>query len=160
MIRVYLDTNVLLNVWFKEKDPKTGAKLWEASLQVLKLVESGRIEGVVSIFTLMESAHVFKRNGISPEKVKDIEDVGIEVYIPNELVLIDAFSFQLKLGTDPYDSVALASALASGCDVLITRDREFRKKAEGQIRILSPEEFLEWFLGSGENDFEDSYPKG
>ena len=144
MIRAYIDTNVLLNVWFKEEDPKTEEKPWNAPLQILKLGERGKIEGVVSIFTLMESAHVFERNKLNPEKVKEIEDVGIEVYIPNELVLIDAFSFQLKLGTDPYDSVALASALASECDVLITRDEDFRKKADGQITILSPEEFLEW----------------
>ena len=144
MIRAYLDTNVLLNVWFKEEDPKTGAKLWEAPLRILELIEEGKIEGVVSIFTLMESAHVFKRNGLNPERVREIEDVGIEVYIPNELVLIDAFSFQLKLGTDPYDSVALASALASRCDVLVTRDESFRKKAREQITTLSPEEFIEW----------------
>ena len=150
MIRAYLDTNVLLNVWFKEEDPKTGNELWKAPLQILKLIENGKIEGVVSIFTLMESAHVFKRNKLNPERVKEIEDVGIEVYIPNELTLIDAFSFQLKLGTDPYDSVALASALASGCDVLITRDEDFRKKADGQIRVLSPEEFLEWIAMSEE----------
>ncbi|WP_010477447.1 PIN domain-containing protein [Thermococcus zilligii] len=151
MIRVYLDTNVLLNVWFKEENPKTGEKLWNAPLQILELVENGKIEGVVSIFTLMESVQVFKRNKLDPERVKEIEDVGIEVYIPNELTLIDAFSFQLKLGTDPYDSVALASALASGCDVLITRDEDFRKKAEEQIRILSPEEFLEWIATSDES---------
>ncbi|WP_297505969.1 PIN domain-containing protein [Thermococcus sp.] len=149
MIRVYLDTNVLLNVWFKEEDPKTGDELWKAPLRILKLVETGEIEGLVSIFTLMESAHVFKRNKLNPEKVKEIEDIGIEVYVPNELALIDAFSFQLKLGTDPYDSVALASALASGCDVLITRDEDFRKKAENQIMVLSPEEFLEWIAASG-----------
>ena len=144
MIRAYLDTNVLLNVWFKEEDPKTGARLWDAPFRILKLVENGSIEGVVSIFTLMESAHVFKRNGVNPEKTKEIENIGIEVYVPDELTLIDAFSFQLKLGTDPYDSVALASALASGCDVLITRDEDFRRKAGGQITMLSPEEFLEW----------------
>ncbi|WP_456366779.1 PIN domain-containing protein [Thermococcus sp.] len=140
MIRAYIDTKVLLNVWFKEENPKTGEKLWKAPLQILKLVENGKIEGVVSIFTLMESAHVFKRDRLNPKKVKEIEDVGIDVYIPNELTLIDAFSFQLKLGTDPYDSVALAS----GCDVLITRDEDFRNKAEGRIRVLNPEEFLEW----------------
>ncbi|NJE77012.1 PIN domain-containing protein [Thermococcus sp. ES12] len=144
MIRVYIDTNVLLNVWFKEEDPKTGARLWEAPLKILELVESERVEGVVSIFTLMEGAHVFKRNNVSPERVKEIEDVGIEVYVPNELVLIDAFSFQLTLGTDPYDSVALASALASKCDVLITLDKDFRRKAGGEITMMSPEEFLEW----------------
>ena len=145
MIRVYLDTNVLLNVWFKEEDPKTGARLWEAPLQILKAIEAGKIEGVVSIFPLMESAHVFKRNKLDPEKVKEIENIGIEVYIPNELVLIDAFSFQLNLGTDPYDSVALASAIAARCDVLVTRDEDFRKKAREQITTLTPEEFLERF---------------
>ncbi|WP_456422731.1 PIN domain-containing protein [Thermococcus sp.] len=152
MIRVYLDTNVLLNVWFKEEDPKTGTKLWEAPLQVLKLVENGKIEGIVSIFTLMESAHVFKRNKLNPEKVGEIEDVGIEVYLPNELVLIDAFSYQLNPGTDPYDSVALASALAARCDVLITRDDDFRKKAKEQITMMTSEEFLEWFSKSDEHE--------
>ncbi|CAD5244665.1 Nucleotide-binding protein (fragment) [Thermococcus camini] len=66
--------------------------------------------------------------------------------------LIDAFSFQLNLGTDPYDSVALASALAARCDVLITRDDDFRKKAKGQITMMTPEEFLEWFSKSDEHE--------
>ncbi|WP_257719859.1 hypothetical protein [Thermococcus cleftensis] len=35
MIRVYIDTNVLLNVWFKEEDPKTGARLSEEFLEWL-----------------------------------------------------------------------------------------------------------------------------
>lgn len=152
MIRAYLDTNVLLNVWFKEEDPKTGAKLWKAPLQILKAIEAEKIDGVISIFTLMESAHVFKRSGLDPERVKEIEDVGIEVYIPNELVLIDAFSFQLKLGTDPYDLVALASAIASRCDVLVTRDESFKKKAQKQITTLTPEEFLKWLSKRGDNE--------
>ena len=152
MIRAYLDTNVLPNVWFEEEDPKTGAKLWEAPLHILKAIEAEKIEGVISIFTLMESAHVFKRSGLNPERVKEIENVGIEVYIPNELVLIDAFSFQLKLGTALYDSVALASAIASRCNVLVTRDESFKKKARKQVTTLTPEEFLEWLSKRGDHE--------
>lgn len=61
MIRAYIDTNVLLNVWFKEVDPKSGKRLWESFLRVLELVEKLQIEGIVSIFTVMESLQVFLR---------------------------------------------------------------------------------------------------
>jgi hypothetical protein len=30
MIRVYIDTNVFLNVWNEEIDPKTKAELWKS----------------------------------------------------------------------------------------------------------------------------------
>ena len=39
MIRVCIDTNVFLNVWNKEIDPKTKAELWKGSAQVLQLIE-------------------------------------------------------------------------------------------------------------------------
>lgn len=61
MIRVYIDTNVFLNVWNKEIDTKTKAELWKSSAQVLQLVEEEKIRGITSLTTLMEVIHAFRR---------------------------------------------------------------------------------------------------
>lgn len=152
MIRAFIDTNVLLNVWFKEIDPRTSRPLWKASLRVLKLVEEGNIKGIVSIFTIMESVHVFRRKGADPKIAQsDIQDLGLEVYIPEIPALLDALTYQLELGgVDPYDAVALSSAVNSNCDVLIARDEEFKKRGgKGVIKIVSPEEFLSYLEERG-----------
>ena len=50
MIRIYIDTNVFLNVWNKEIDPKTKAELWKGSAQVLQLIEEEKVKGLTSLF--------------------------------------------------------------------------------------------------------------
>jgi hypothetical protein len=53
-IRVFLDTDVLINWLAKETDPNTGKKLWEQPYRILKMIEKGRISGTTSLINLME----------------------------------------------------------------------------------------------------------
>ena len=61
MIRVYIDTNIFLNVWNREIDSKTKIELWKSSAQVLRLIEEKKIRGLTSLTTLMEIVHAFRR---------------------------------------------------------------------------------------------------
>ena len=143
MIRVYIDTNVFLNVWNREIDPKTKTELWKGSAQVLQLVEEEKIRGITSLTTLMEIVHAFRRRKRNYEDaIGDLENLGIDIFVPNSFTLIRAFELQQDYELDPYDSVALAVALESNCDYLITRDEDFAKKVSDLIKACTPEEFL------------------
>lgn len=154
MIRIYIDTNVFLNVWNREIDPKTKTELWKGSAQVLQLIEEEKIKGITSLTTLMEIVHVFRRRKQNyNEAIKDLEDLGIEIFIPNSFTLLKAFEFQQDYEPDPYDSIALAVAIESNCDYLITRDEAFAKKANSLIKICTPEMFLEEFQTTNKQNF-------
>ena len=143
MIRIYIDTNVFLNVWNKEIDPKTKAELWKGSAQVLQLIEEEKVRGLTSLTTLMEIVHAFRRRKRNYEEaIKDLEDLGIVIFVPNSFTLLRAFELQQDYELDPYDSIALAVALESNCDYLVTRDEDFAKKASDLIKVCTPEEFL------------------
>ncbi len=143
MIRIYIDTNIFLNVWNREVDPKTKAELWRSSAEVLRLFEEEKVEGLTSLTTLMEIVHAFrKRKRNYDEAIKDLEDLGVRIFIPNSFTLLKAFELQQDYGLDPYDSIALAVALESNCDYLITRDEDFTRKADRLIKIRTPEGFL------------------
>ena len=143
MIRIYIDTNIFLNVWNKEIDPKTKAELWKGSAQVLQLIEEERVKGLTSLTTLMEIIHAFRRRKRNYEDaIKDLEDLGIDIFVPNSFTLLRAFELQKDYELDPYDSIALAVALESNCDYLITRDKDFAKKAGDLIKVRTPEDLL------------------
>ena len=93
MIRIYIDTNVFLNVWNKEIDPKTKAELWKGSAQVLQLIEEEK--GLTSLMTLMEIVHAFrKRKRNYEEAIRDLENLGINIFVPNSFTLLRAFELQ------------------------------------------------------------------
>ena len=143
MIRIYIDTNVFLNVWNKEIDPKTKAELWKGSAQVLQLIEEEKVKGLTSLMALMEIVHAFRRRKRNYEDaIRDLENLGIDIFVPNSFTLLRAFELQLGYELDPYDSIALAVALESNCDYLITRDEDFAEKVNNLIKVCTPEEFL------------------
>ncbi len=143
MIKIFIDTNIFINIWCKEVDNKTGKELWRGSLEVLELVEENKIVGVTGLTNLMEICHLFQiRNLNFDEALNDLENLGLDIFIPDTLTMINAFKIQKTYKIDPYDSIVLASAIESNCDYIITRDKTFIKKGKELIDLLTPEEFL------------------
>jgi predicted nucleic acid-binding protein len=141
MIRAYVDTNVFLNVWNEEIDPKSGKELWKGSKDFLKRIESGEYEGITSITTLMEIVHVFKVRGKDyNEALKDLRKLGIRVLVPDSWTMIKAFEYEIERDLDPYDSIAFAIAESAGSEIFVTRDEKLRRKIGRLIRALEPEE--------------------
>ncbi len=141
MIRAYVDTNIFLNVWNEEIDPKSGKELWKGSKDFLKGIESGEYEGITSITTLMEIVHVFKVGKKDyNEALKDLRKLGIRIFIPDSWTMIKAFEYEIEYDLDPYDSIAFAIAESTGGEIFVTRDRKLRRNISGLIRALEPEE--------------------
>jgi len=141
MIRAYVDTNIFLNVWNEEIDPKSGKELWKGSKDFLKRIESGEYEGITSITTHMEIVHVFKVGEKDyNEALKDLRKLGIGILVPDSWAMIKAFEYGIEYDLDPYDSIAFAIAESAGSEIFVTRDRKLRRNIRGLIRALEPEE--------------------
>ena len=122
-IRVFLDTDVLINWLAREVDPNTGRKLWENPYRILKMVEGEKISETTSLINLMEIIFVLRRK----KKWKDeeiISKVGMiqemsnfAVLIPTESDMISAYNLQTVFRLDPRNRV----------DYIITRELEFVK---------------------------------
>jgi predicted nucleic acid-binding protein len=92
MISIYVDTNIFLNVWNEEIDPKSGKELWKGSKAFLSASEQGQYVGVTSITTLMEIVHVFKIAGKDyNEGLKDLKKLGIHILVPDSWTMMKAF---------------------------------------------------------------------
>jgi predicted nucleic acid-binding protein len=92
----------------------------------------------------MEICHLFQiRNLNFDEALNDLENLGLDIFIPDTLTMINAFKIQKTYRIDPYDSIVLASAIECNCDYIITRDKIFIKKGKELMDLLTPEEFLD-----------------
>ena len=134
MIRVTVDTNVLISATFWSGD----------SEKIIELVEKGEIELVLSVAILREYAEVLQYKEIQ-DKIRDknlrirrsiqkIASISICTY-PKEKV------HAIEEDTD--DNRILECAIAGNVDYLITQDKHLLKLAEYQgIKIITPKELL------------------
>ena len=150
-IRVFLDTDVLINWLAKEVDPNTGMKLWEKPYRILKMIEKGKISGATSLINLMEIIFVLRRKKRWRDedivsRVGMIQEMpGFAILIPTESDMIAAYNLQTVFRLDPFDSVYFAMA-RNKVDHLITRDAEFIEivnSAENRNFAMTPEQFVE-----------------
>lgn len=149
MIKVFIDTNIFLNVWNQETDPKTGVHIWEGSADVLRKIENKEILGVTSLSAIMKIAHFFKiRKKDFSLALQDINGLGIKILIPDSLIFVKAFEYQTELGLDPFDALAFSVAESSDCGFFITRDEKLIKCISKEIDALTPESFLKKSLDS------------
>ncbi len=134
MMRVLLDTNIILDV-FLQREPfvQSAAIIWQAN-------EQSQFGGYISAITppnLFYIARKFKGNEIAKNAVREFV-AAFRICAIDRSVLESALTMPLK---DYEDSVQQASALANQLDAIITRDL---KDFEGAtILVLSPEEFLQ-----------------
>lgn len=145
--RLFLDTDVVVNWLVKEVETASGNPLWEAPREIIKLIESKSITGIISLTTLMELRYLLRRKKsyTSQQIEEDIAKITsiFEVIIPDEITLLKANSLQVEHFLDPFDAIHLALCISSKPDYLISRDKDFMLIAKQFITALTPEEFLE-----------------
>ena len=152
-IKLFLDTDVLLNWLCKEVDNRTRLKLWEAPYAILKKVESGKLFASTTIINLMEVVFVLRRkkrwseDEISEAMMGIREIRNFEIIIPDGFDITSGFNLQSVYMLDPFDAVYFAVVRRTG-SLLISRDRRFIEmvnEAEGKEIAFNPEEFLSRF---------------
>jgi hypothetical protein len=56
---LYIDANIILNIWRQEKD-SNGKELWKGSSELIEKVELGEYQGIMGLTTVMEILHAVR----------------------------------------------------------------------------------------------------
>lgn len=137
--RVFIDSNIFLNFLLKEEG------LYEGSKRLLSRIEKGDMEGITTLLNIMEILAVLrKRSRIKDsEIIRDVETIGeiqnLEVVIPDEIHIIQAFEIQKRLKLLPIDAV-LVSTAKDLSDIFVSRDTELRQKISDFMQAAAPED--------------------
>lgn len=152
MKSVFIDSNIILNVWRHEINPATGANLSFYSRRALKAVTGGKYNGMLLTTTAMELLHNMRVEAeithcTTPaaavkQAEKNIAEIGLRILVPDSIVMAQAYEFLADLHIDPFDAVLISAAVMEGADAVISRDKKLKKKAAKIIPVLTPEEFL------------------
>jgi len=146
-LKVLVDSDVLLNWLIKEQESGTGKQLWESPYRIISLAQNNNLVCYVSLISLLELQFVLRRKKKRSEE--DIElDLDLiidelEILIPDEVTLVQAYSLQKEYYLDPFNSILLSQLV--GHDItLVSRDKDFIDNAiKANIRAYNPETFLE-----------------
>ncbi|MBO5546114.1 MAG: PIN domain-containing protein [Bacteroidales bacterium] len=139
--KVFLDTNVLLDVLCAPRRPAS-----EASLTIFQAIRSGLFEGMLTVQSIVDASYILSREEPSGPEAFKRRILSMLNYINVESV--SAFDVRDAIrhgGPDFEDAVQFACADAAGCDAIITSDRKFRHQREGSesgILFFSPEAFV------------------
>lgn len=136
MKTLYLDTNILLNVLLEEKD------FVESSSRLLSAIEIGKCKAITSFFTLMEIHRILqkydkKENDIE-RIIKTISSSRIEIDLPENMDILNAYELIKRFKIDPVDSIHLFTAIEQGA-IFVSRDKTLTAKIKSQINTTIPE---------------------
>ena len=134
MKRVFLDTNVLLDILLK-RDPfyDAAAKLW------LK-IESREMEGMVSLLSLGTIFYLVQKSADAKTARQAVKTICRVLQIADSPGEAGRMALQSRM-TDFEDALQYAVAALAEADCIVTRNpSDFPKR--GKVPVLTPEEFL------------------
>jgi len=133
--RVFLDTNVLLDIILK-RDPfyAAAAKLW------LK-IESRELEGLVSLLSLGTIFYLVQKSADAKTGRQAVNTMCRVLQIVDSPGQAGHMALHSRM-TDFEDALQYAVATLAEADCIVTRNpSDFPKR--GKVQVLTPEEFLE-----------------
>ncbi len=146
MSAIYIDSNIYLNLFFKEINPKNGLELWRGSKEIFDHILNKEVEAYSSLTVLMEILHAFRLKGVdAPSVIEECMSLGVHIIPPDNWVMIRALQYQIENMLDPYDAVGLSVAQECKCTFLVTRDNTFIKRISPIMSAGEPEILLEKF---------------
>ncbi|HLD05237.1 MAG TPA: putative toxin-antitoxin system toxin component, PIN family [Candidatus Nanoarchaeia archaeon] len=133
MIRVVLDTNVLLSGTFW-----TGA-----SYRILEWVDKGKIVLILSDSIFEEYNRIVRSDEILDKKAYNPERVESIIKLLQKALFVQPEEKLKVVKEDPDDDKFLEAAIAGRADFIISRDNHLLKlQRYKKIKILTPDEFL------------------
>lgn len=134
----YVDTNIFLNVIYKE----TG--FYDGSRKFLELIQRGSFKAFTSSVTLLEVKLDMARSGcgdVADKALGLIEDVkNLEVTSLDRVMVKMAGDYVLRDGLTVHDAYHLATALCGKADGFISRDEELKGKIARHVHVKDPED--------------------
>jgi putative PIN family toxin of toxin-antitoxin system len=135
--RIVLDTSVLYAGLYSSKG---------ASFRVLRAIEEGKLQIVISTTLLFEYEDILKRNqallGLSDQEIEKILD-----YFCMQSEHQKIYFLWRPCLPDPKDDHLLELAIASGTKLIVTHNtKDFKGVEEFGIRSMTPKKLLEEIL--------------
>lgn len=137
-MRVFIDTNILVDV-LERRQP-----FFLASANVLELGVSGKVELFASSLTFINAIYI-GRKSLERESVTD-KIKALRPYVRISPMGEQEFTKALQMvGKDVEDNLQYCSALAAGCDTIVTRNKK-DFPAETELEVFTPEEFFDFYV--------------
>jgi len=134
----YIDTNVFLNVIYKEP------VLREKSSSFLKRIHDGKLQAMTSSVTLLEVTLDMVESGFSDSAelaVASIEDIrNLEIVALDKTMTKLAADYVVKENLTIHDAYHLTTALCRKARAFVTRDEDLTSKIAKHIKVVAPEE--------------------
>ena len=142
MKKVFFDTNVVLDLLI-------GRQVWSRpASDVFDLAVDEKIELYCSTLTLATASYYLEREHLSRDEIFSKLTCFIEYCMLTNVDITVAKSALNSSLKDFEDAMQYYSALAEGCDVIITRNK--KDFSEAQIDVKDPQEFLDKFYNEVE----------
>lgn len=134
MQKIFLDTNIVIDFLGERNN------FYEISARILTLADNKKIKLFTSPTTIANSYCILSRNEHSKIVLEKIRKFKLlcSISIMNDEVIEKSLNSDFK---DFEDSIQYFSALASNCDIIITRNEKDFKNA--LIPVMNPESYLE-----------------
>jgi predicted nucleic acid-binding protein len=137
---VYVDTNVFLNVVYKESDFE------RSSAELLNRIQEGKIVAVTSSVTSLEIILDMDLSGFRDQTeaaVAAVEDIRCLSIVPLDQEMAKSSARHiLKDRITVHDAYHLATALGSQVLYFVTRDAALSRKIKKYVKVVTPEEIL------------------
>jgi len=132
-VKILLDTNVVLDLLLGRKPYSEDAR------EIFRRIERGIYIGYLAP-TTVTTIHYLSAKSLGKDRADEIVGMLLRLF---EISRMDREVLQevaVNNGTDFEDSVIYTSALASGVDRIVTRDK--RGFARSKVEVMEPGEFL------------------
>ena len=137
-IKVFLDTNVLIDVLSIAERPAT-----EYSSRIFQEIRNFKLEGVMTVQSVVDAAYVFRKDPGTQRLFRD-RILQIRNYV--NLEPLNAFDLQdalLSGEPDFEDALQVYHAYNAGCDYFITSDRVLSSRSPvSGMQFCTPEAFV------------------
>ena len=137
-IKVFLDTNVLIDVLSAVRRPST-----DYSDRIFQEIRNCRLEGVMTIQSIVDASYVFRRDNNSLDLFRD-RNLQIRNYVNLEPLDYSDLTNALLSGLSDFeDELQCYHAESVGCDFFITSDRKLKNRpTKTGMQFCTPEEFV------------------
>ncbi|MHA1169661.1 MAG: PIN domain-containing protein [Candidatus Hodarchaeales archaeon] len=133
--KVFIDTNIFVYASLQDKEDI------ERREKVIALLQGLTEQVIISTQVINEFYVVLLKNGISDKVVQEkVQEIMYEatVQIVDLETIRKAWKIKEKYLCSYWDSLIIASALDSGCEILYSEDMQHRQVIEDTLKIVNP----------------------
>jgi predicted nucleic acid-binding protein len=139
MVKAFIDTNVLMDLFLKDRPEKPLAE------KIFSGAQEGRYQAFITTQSIIDTAYSSRKNGIKLDEFKTLLNT-VRSFI--KILAIDELDLLWAIGNptgDFEDDAQYGSAYNGVCDFFITRDNALRKLNSPfcPMTVMSPSEFVE-----------------